>query len=342
MTLQREKTVLKFRMTYFTRRASFRGRAFIMSNVFLISLNAIVPICIIMGIGYLMRRCGALEEETVLKMNSVVFRIFLPLMLFQSIRKSDLSATVNPKLFIFTIASVTILIICSIIFTLLTVKDRKKQSVVMMGLFRSNYAIVGLSVAQALAGDQGAATVAVLLAFTTPVYNAVSIIILEMFGGQKTGIKQLFADILKNPLIIACVSGIVFSALKLELPGMLEKVATDMANVATPLALFLLGAFFKFSGLREGLRELIMITLGRLVIVPAIFLTASYLMGFRGAEFVAILCLFAASAAVSSFTMAAELGGDQNLAGNVVIVTSCLFSFTLYCWSVLFKLLGAW
>lgn len=313
-----------------------------MSNVFLICLNAIVPICIIMAFGYLTRRSGRLDEKTVLKMNSVVFRVFLPMMLFKSVYKSDLSATVNLRLIIFTYICITVMVLGSIGFALLTVKDRRKQSVVMTGLFRSNYAIIGLSVAQALAGDQGAATVAVLLALTTPVYNALSVIVLEMFGGKKASAKQLLLDIIKNPMLIACVLGVIFALLELPLPGILEKTVDDLAKVSTPLALFLLGAFFRFEDLREGLRELICVTVGRLIVIPAVFMTAAWLLGFRGAEFVALLCMFASSAAVTSFTMAVELGGDIKLAGNIVIITSCLFSFTLYLWSVLFKFLGAW
>ena len=313
-----------------------------MSNVFVICLNAIIPICVIMLLGYMTRRSGALDEKMVLRMNGIVFRIFLPVMLFRTVYRSDLSAAVNLRLVLFTFACIAVMVLGSIGYALLAFRDRRKQGVIITALFCSNYAIVGLPVARALAGEQGAATVAVLLALTTPVLSTLIIVVLESFGGKKTNFRHLALDILKNPTIISCVLGVIFSGFDIQLPEMAEKIMDDLANVATPLSLFLLGGFFRFDGLRESLRELVHATVGRLIVLPAILLTVSYLLGFRGSEFVALMCMFASSAAVLNFTMAVELGGDQKLSGNIVIITSCLFSFTLYFWSVLFKFLGAW
>ena len=114
----------------------------------------------------------------------------------------------------------------------------------------------------------------------------------------------------------------------------------DVARTASPLMLFLLGAFFRFGNVRSHLKDLIATVLGRLVIFPAIFLTLAVLLGFRGIEFVSLLTVFSSSTAVASFTMAQQMGGDAELAGDIVVWTSLLCSLTLFGWSLLFKSLG--
>jgi predicted permease len=118
-------------------------------------------------------------------------------------------------------------------------------------------------------------------------------------------------------------------------------VVEDMSDAAGPIALFLLGAFFRFETMGKYKREISIVSVGRLVVIPGIFLTLGYLFGFRGAEFAGLIALFASCTAVASFTMAEQMGGDSELAGDIVVTTSVLCSFTLYLWSVLFMSLGA-
>jgi predicted permease len=113
-----------------------------------------------------------------------------------------------------------------------------------------------------------------------------------------------------------------------------------MAKAASPLMLFLLGASFRFSSMKGQVRELIAVCVGRLIVIPAIFLTLAALLGFRGLDFVGLLCVFASCTAVSSFSMAQQMGGDADLAGNIVVMTSLLCSVTLFLWSFVFLSLG--
>ena len=151
----------------------------------------------------------------------------------------------------------------------------------------------------------------------------------------------MLLDILKNPLIIASALGVLFLILDIKLPYALASVVADMAGVAGPLALFTLGAFFRVGSFGKYKKELIMVCTGRLLVIPGIFLSLAYLLGFRGADFAGIMGLFASCSAIASYIMAERMGGDSELAGNIVIVTSFLCSFTLYLWAVLFMSLGA-
>ena len=151
---------------------------------------------------------------------------------------------------------------------------------------------------------------------------------------------KVLVQILKNPLIIGSALGILALLLKITLPGFLVSAVKGIGSAATPLQLFLLGAFFRFDGLRQYRRELTTVTLGKLVVVPAALLSAAALLGFRGVEFVSLLGIFASPTAINSFTMAQQMGGDEELAGDIVIVTSAASAFTFCGWIFLFKSLG--
>lgn len=310
-------------------------------NVFLVCLEAILPVFIAMLIGYAARRGGLMTERDVRRFNAVNFRSFMPIMLFESIYSSDLETAVDPALIAFSVVAALLMLALSIGAVLLLEKDNAKRGVMIQGLYRSNFVLVGIPIADALMQGGDISVVSVQLAVVIPIFNIAAVLILEGFGGKKPSLGHMLIDVAKNPLIISSVLGVAFLALDIRLPSVLNTVVEDMANVAGPLALFTLGAFFRFDSFGRYKKELAIVVGGRLVVIPAIFLTAGYLLGFRGAGFAGIMALFASCSAIASYIMASEMGGDAELAGNIVICTSFLCSFTMYLWAVLFMSLGA-
>lgn len=310
-------------------------------NIFVVCLEAVLPIFIMLLCGYAARRTGLMDEQDVRKINKINFRTFMPVMLFESIYSSDLESAVNGALIAYSAVAVLAMLGLCTLFVLLVEKENMKRGVMIQGLYRSNFALVGIPVAEALMRGGDISVVAVQLAVIVPIFNVAAVVILEGFGGRKPDIKAVLISVLKNPLIGASALGIVFLALKLRLPGVIDTVVTDMADVAGPLALFTLGAFFRFDTLGKYKRELLIVCTGRLLVIPAIFLTIGYLLGFRGADFAGLMGLFASCSAIASFIMAEQMSGDSELAGDIVVSTSVLCSFTLYFWAVLFMSLGA-
>lgn len=310
-------------------------------NIFIVCLEAVLPIFILMLVGYAARRSGIINERDVRRTNAIIFRTFMPVLLFESIYSSDFESAVNLRLIIFSVLAVLVMIGLCIGFVLLTEKDKSRHGVMIQGLYRSNFALVGIPVAEALMRGGDISVVAVLLAAVVPVFNIAAVVILEGFGGRKINVRHMLLDVAKNPLIIASVLGLVFLALDIRLPKVVMTVVEDMSDAAGPIALFLLGAFFRFETLGKYKREIAIVSLGRLIVIPGIFLTLGFLFGFRGAEFAGLVALFASCTAIASFTMAEQMGGDSELAGDIVVTTSVLCSFTLYLWSVLFMSLGA-
>ena len=310
-------------------------------NVFLVCLNALLPLFIIMICGTLLRQGKLLKEKDVNQINGACFRCFLPLMLFYSIYSSDINTALNIGLICYSVvATLAVTGLCVLLIPRME-KNRECQSVMIQGIFRSNFALVGIPMAAELVKGADLAPAAMLIAVMIPLYNFLAVLILEAYAGEKFSFRHFALDIIKNPLIIASLLGILFLLLGIRLPGVIEKAAGDMSKIASPLSMLLLGASFRTDNLRPFAKELFIVSVGRLLLVPGAVLAIAYFIGFRGVEFAALIAMFAASTSASSFPMAQQLGGDSRLAGNIVICTSFLCPFTVYLWSVLYMNLGA-
>lgn len=309
-------------------------------NNFQICANAIIPIFLIMALGYLARSLGAIKREDVPRLNKLAFRYFMPVMLFYSIYTSDIKTAVQPKLLLFAAVCVLAEYFIALGYVLLTEKDSSKRGVMIQGMYRSNFVIIGLPLAGALVEGADLSGVVVLIAVVVPMFNVLAVITLEVFNGKKPSVGKLLLEIAKNPLIIGAVTGIIALLLRIKLPGAIESAAEQIYAATNPLMLFLLGAFFKFDGIKKYAKELIKVCTGRLVVFPAIFLSIAALVGINGVEFAGMIAIFGSATAIASFTMAQQMGGDAELAGDIVVTTSALCSFTMFGWSLLFKSLG--
>lgn len=306
----------------------------------MISANAVLPMCLVMALGYGTRRLGWLRREEISTINKIAFRIFLPCLLYYNIYRSDLSGSFDPLLMAYAVGGVLLTFGLALGYTLLTEKLPERRGVLIQGMFRSNYVIMGIPVATALLGADQLGTVSILIAVIVPLFNMLAVVVLEVFRGQKPKPLHILGQIAKNPLVIGSVLGILTLAAGIRLPHILERTIQNVSAIASPLQLFLLGAFFQFSGLKTYRRELVTVSIAKLIVSPGLFLGLGALLGFRGVAFVSLIGIFASPTAVNSFTMAQQMGGDAELAGDIVVTTSAASILTLFLWIFLFKFLG--
>lgn len=306
----------------------------------MISANAVLPMCLIMALGYGTRRLGWIRREEIFAINKIAFRIFLPCLLYYNVYCSDLSGSFDPLLMAYAVGGVLLTFGLSLGYTLLTEKLPERRGVMIQGMFRSNYVIMGIPVATALLGADQLGTVSILIAVVVPLFNMLSVVVLEVFRGQKPKPLHILGQIAKNPLVIGSVLGILTLAAGIRLPHILEQTIQNISAIASPLQLFLLGAFFQFSGLKTYRRELVTVSAAKLIVSPGLFLGLGALLGFRGVAFVSLIGIFASPTAVNSFTMAQQMGGDAELAGDIVVITSAVSILTMFLWIFLFKSLG--
>ena len=306
----------------------------------LLSFNIVLPLFLCILLGYFLRRIRFFDDAVLKKMNACVFKVFLPIYLFNNVYTTDLSAAFNAKLMIFSVISVFVLFGLLMLVIPLLEKENPKRGVIIQAIFRSNFALFGLPLAISLCGEEKAGPTSLLVGFIIPIYNVLAVVVLEVFRGGKPDVKKILKGIVTNPLIIASLLGILINLTGFRIPTAVHKAVKDLGGVATPLSLVVLGGSFIFSHMKQYTKQILIGVGGKLIISPLIFVTAGILLGFRNEYLAPILIMFGAPAAVSSFTMAEQMGGDGELAGQLVVLTSAFSILTIFLWIFGLKQLG--
>ncbi len=312
-----------------------------MRENFIICINAVLPLFLIMAVGFASRRAGLVRDEDIPKINKIAFTVFLPCMLFDNIYGADISKVTNPRLLLMTGFGILGMFVVGWIWTSLLVKDRSKHTAIIHCMGRTNFALLGIPIAVNMLGENGdVSPAAFLITVTSPAFNLFAVILFELYRGGKVNLKHMLREIVTNPLIIGALAGLAFVLLGIRIPTAVASVISQFGRIATPLLVFLIGAFLKFDTFRNQLRYVMTATVGRLILLPAIFLGICYALGFTGIEMISMIGLFATAAGIVCFTLTVQMGGDGELAGDIVVMTNALCPFTVFLWLMLFKTLG--
>lgn len=313
---------------------------------FITSLNAVAPIFLMMMLGYALKKMGIINEQFITQSTKFVFRISLPALVFIKISSINLADQIDVSLS-YTMLYCGVGIFISFVVAIwlgkqLQKSDSKKNlepstdrgyflGTFVQGAFRGNYLIVGYPILLNLYGDSIVLNMALVTLVVIPCFNIFSIITLTQPSDHETNKKSmmLFTSILKNPLIIGILLGFLSASIKISYPPFVNSFISMTANLSTPLALLAIGGFFHFDGLKSTFKLAMFATVYKLIVLPMVFTSIAYVLGFREADLMIILVLFGGPTAVSSFAMSTEMGGDSVLAGNIVIMTSglCVLSF---------------
>lgn len=316
---------------------------------FIFAINAVLPIVITVGLGYILKKIRFMSADFAKQANKLCFRVFLPVMLFLNVYKIDNIGSIEPGYIIYTVVAVLVLFIAAFPIVTLVTKKRECRGVLCQAAFRSNYALIGIPLAESLFGEAGVAAASVLSAVVIVMFNILAVICLSVYRKGKPSIKKILLDILKNPLIISIALGIVVLLIRpytdFRISGItpIYKVLANISSLATPMALLVLGAQFEFSTIKALRREIIWGIAMRCLMVPILGLGTAYLLfkgEFTGAEFAALTAVFTTPLAVSSVAMAQEMDGDVKLAGQLVIWTTLISALTTFVASFLLKSAG--
>lgn len=322
-----------------------------LSKILITAVNAVLPIVLLILLGYFLRQKGFLSEEFLKVGNKLVFKVCLPSMLFINIYDVEGFSAIQWDIAIFCVAVLLLIFVLGLVTCIATTRVPERRGVLLQCTFRSNFAIIGLSLASALGGEEAAAVGAVLSAFTIPVFNILAVIALSVFvGGEKRSVKSILVNIAKNPLIIAVVLGLICMGIRtaeVEIWGQayfsikddlffVYKSISNLKAVASPLALVVLGGLFEFSAVKGMFKEIAVGTVWRIVLAPAIGIGGAILLNSMGViscgvnEYPALIALFGSPVAVSSAVMAGSMGNDEQLATQLVVWTSLLSIVTIF------------
>lgn len=303
-----------------------------MISNFIYSLNATMPIFLVIVLGWVLKRIHLLTDEFVSVADKLVFRVALPVLVFRDIASADLSGDFNLKFVLFCFFGTCVFFGLTWLGAEIFIKDKSMIGSFVQGSFRGSAAILGIAFAQNIYGSSG--LVPMMIVASIPLFNIFSVVVLMRSANEgqrdkKAVVKKTLKGIVTNPIIIGIFAGIPFALLRVQFPVILEKGIDSVASLSTPLALITIGAGFSTSEALEKWKPTLVASVIKLVIIPGIFLPVAVWMGFRNEEMVALLILTGAPTTVSSYIMAKNMGNDSVLASGIVVMTTLLSSVSL-------------
>ena len=306
-----------------------------MGSDLIFSANVVVPIFLLIILGYFLTRIKLWDGHFLKIANEVCFKCLLPVLLFYNVATANIFEVFNLKLIIYVCLCACVL--CGILFIIipLFVKDKKRRGVMIQGTFRSNFLLFGVPLSLSIGGEKGAVLAAVIASFYVPMINLLSVVSLYVFSeAEDKSIKKALLGIVKNPLIIGGISGLIFSVIRnligFELPTMIDTTLFNIKSAATPIAFLILGGDLKFGNMLKNIKYSIGSVLGKIVIIPAVMLVISALLGFNELEMAILIAVFATPNAVSSYAMARNYEADYDLAGEIITLGTLLSIVTMF------------
>lgn len=307
-----------------------------MTDNLVYSVNAILPIFLLVVLGWILKRTGKLTEAFTEIADWLVFKVGLPVMLFLEVAESSLAESGDGKLILYLVIAVTASFTLMSVLSLFIVRKPEMRGAFIQGSCRSNFAILGVPLAQNMFGDVGGQVIAITMPFVILMFNSYSVVILSIFSGNRekrfgwNTLKGILKSIVTNPLIIGVVLGLPFMLWGIGIPTAASKTLHYLSGLTTPLALMSLGANFKAESLRGRAGYAVLGALNRTIIVPAVAVTAAALFGLRGPALGVVLICFGAPTAVSSYIMAKKMDNDHELAAQILLLSTMLCVFTIF------------
>ena len=311
---------------------------------FIYSINVTMPIFLVMVIGYILKQIGMLNDNFVTVANKFNFKVTLPFMLFKDIAGVDIKAVFDIKYVLF----------CAIVSTIcfwvvwgtakLLVRDKTIRGAFVQSSFRGSAAVMGLAFIQNIYGSSAMGPLMIVSA--VPLYNIFSVIVLTFEANDSTGIdkkakiRQAGINICKNPIILSILAGLIVGLLEIQFPTLVNKTVSNVAQMATPLALITIGAGFEGRKALAKIAPTMAASMIKLVLQPLVFLPVAAWMGFSGEKMIAILIMLASPTTPSCYIMAKSMNNDEVLTASVIVTTTLMATFTLTGWIFLLKTLG--
>ena len=306
------------------------------------SLNATIPVFLLMVLGLALRKIGWIDEAFASRMNKFVFRVPLPVLLFQDLATVDFYEMWDGRFVLFCFAVTFLGIVIAGLLSLL-LKNRRIQGEFIQASYRSSAALLGIAFIQNIYGSAGIAPLMII--GSVPLYNIMAVAVLSFFSPERKKldagtVKKTWKGIVTNPIIIGILIGMIWSLLRLPLPEIAAKTVSSIGATATPLGLMAMGASFDFRKALGQKGPALAASFLKLIGFCAVFLPIASAMGFRQEKLVAILIMLGSATTVSCYVMAKNMDHEGTLTSSVVMLTTLGSAFTVTAWLYILKSLG--
>lgn len=307
-------------------------------SVIITSFEIVIPLLALIFIGYMMKNRGMISPAAIKEMNGLIVNIFIPVNIFMSIYNSDFKSDFNAPYVAYALAASLFTCLGSL-FLFRNVSDPRKRSSATQSSARHNSGIFGLPLATSIYGEQVAGIAALGVAFTSPLYNTFSVLVLESMTDSRPSLKDLVRKVITNPIIVLTIIAILLKVTGITLPKAIYDTVNYLSKATTGISLLILGASFNLHR-SESMSLIVRGLIYKMIVNPAIVIAVAALLGFRGNVIVALLSMFAAPVAISAYSMAAGYDCDLELASGIVVYSYIVCLFTLPVFISVIRILG--
>ena len=327
-------------------------------NNLIFSLNATLPIFFLMVLGYLFNKVGVIDEKAATWMNKFVFKIALPVLLFEDLAEQDFAGTWNGKFVFFCFVTTLLSILVITLISKLFIKNKGERGEFIQGCYRSSAALLGIAFIHNIYGEGSTGMAPLMIIGSVPLYNIFAVIILMVTApksvvlGRYTNegdnsasikrelIKKTAFGIVKNPILIGISCGLLWSLFKIPMPKIMGTMVKNIGALSTPMGLMSMGATFEFAKAAKKIKPTIAASFIKLFALVGIFMPIAITMGFRNEQIIALLVMLGSATTVSSFVMSKNMGHDGTLSSSIVMMTTFGCSFSLTFWLFVLKTFG--
>ena len=298
-------------------------------------LKTILPIFVIILLGWSLRRLDFMQEGFVKPANRLVYYVAIPAMIFREIAEAELVQHFSLVLVAMTLLPLILVALAGLILARGIRLPRYRVGSFLQCSFHGNLGYIGLAVAFYFLGDQGFTRASILAGFVMLLQNFLAVVALSRFNkepDQKISTLSLARRVLLNPVIISAMAGMAFSLAGLELPVIFNRSLKILSGMALPLALLVIGTSISFAQMREQLQLTVLIGILKLLVLPAAGLILFHLLNLNRIEYLPALILLASPSATVSYVMAAEMAGDTDMATAAISITTLVSAITFTLW----------
>ncbi|OTG66766.1 AEC family transporter [Acinetobacter silvestris] len=289
-------------------------------------LLSLFPLITLIATGYLFKRLHFLSDGFWAGAEKLNYYILFPAMLFGNLATATLELNIVKTIVV--VLAIVLSLICIALYGLRLIYKTvsARFGVYMQSMVRFN-TYMGLAVVAALFHTQGMTILAITLSIAIPVVNILSV--LSLMKSEGMVFRSVVFSLVKNPLILSCVIGILFNVLGFSLWAGLESLLKQLAICSLPLGLLCVGAALQFMAFKQDAMILFLNTFGRLLIVPALAFLICKMLNLSVLETQVLVVFFALPTASAAYILTKVLAGDSQLMAGVISLQTLCSALTL-------------
>ncbi len=297
-------------------------------NSFIVALNAITPLIIITLLGYVIKKLKLITHDGFTEINKLLTHIIFPLLVFNNIYNANLEDSFSSPALIYTTVMLILVFFASSLAVRWVDPVNNRRSVMLQGMIRTSAVLFGIPLASSILPESSMGVVSLAATLTIPYNSIFPVFGFSMFSDKETGFRANLIRLIKNPILLGAVAGIVVKLIGIHIPTVILSPISMVGSIGTPLSFLAIGGTFTFNAIKKFDKSLWFTVMAKVLLIPAVVVGIAVLLGIRDEGLLAILIVFGGPTAVPSYPVAVAEGGDAELANNIVVygMIACVFT----------------